>query len=39
MKHNHYDNERFFNQYANMARSQFGLDAAGEWPQVLELLP
>lgn len=39
MKHNHYDNNEFFNQYSKMARSRYGLEAAGEWPQVKQLLP
>ena len=36
---NEYDNEKFFKQYANMARSQNGLSAAGEWHQLKPLFP
>lgn len=36
---NIYDNEKFFNKYADMARSKFGLDAAGEWQQLRNLFP
>ena len=31
---NIYDNEEFFEEYAKMARSQKGLDGAGEWHQL-----
>ena len=34
-----YDNELFFNEYAKMARSQGGLEAAGEWHQLKPLFP
>ena len=34
-----YDNEGFFGNYAQMARSRGGLEAAGEWPQFSALLP
>ena len=34
---NEYDNEKFFSEYAKMARSQKGLDAAGEWHQLRPL--
>lgn len=36
---NTYDNETFFNQYAQMPRSEQGLDAAGEWHQLKGLFP
>lgn len=36
---NEYDNEKFFNEYAKMARSQNGLEAAGEWHQLRPLFP
>lgn len=39
MKHNQYDNKTFFDQYALMARSQYGLQAAGEWPTLKNLMP
>lgn len=31
---NIYDTQAFFDEYAKMVRSQGGLDAAGEWPQM-----
>lgn len=34
-----YDNEHFFEEYAKMPRSQFGLAAAGEWHQLRKLFP
>ncbi|MCI9336852.1 MAG: class I SAM-dependent methyltransferase [Lachnospiraceae bacterium] len=37
--HNEYDNEKFFEEYAKMSRSQKGLDAAGEWRQFRSLFP
>lgn len=36
---NIYDDATFFAQYAQMPRSQHGLDAAGEWPEFQRLLP
>ena len=39
MKENKYDNPEFFEAYGNMARSQKGLDAAGEWHAFRQLLP
>ncbi len=36
---NEYDNETFFNQYANMSRSKKGLSASGEWHQLKPLFP
>ena len=32
--YNEYDNEKFFQEYANMPRSKEGLSAAGEWHQL-----
>ncbi len=37
--YNEYDNENFFNQYAQMPRSKEGLSAAGEWHQLRPLFP
>ena len=34
-----YDNKEFFRAYAGMARSQGGLDAAGEWQQMKPMFP
>lgn len=39
MKENKYDNEKFFEKYNQMERSKKGLDGAGEWHQLKELLP
>jgi len=36
---NLYDNPEFFEAYAQMDRSRFGLSAAGEWPQLSRILP
>jgi SAM-dependent methyltransferase len=36
---NHYDNPEFFASYAQMSRSQHGLDGAGEWHQLQPLFP
>lgn len=36
---NHYDNPDFFAAYAQMYRSQAGLDGAGEWHQMEPLFP
>lgn len=36
---NQYDNPDFFSEYAKMARSQYGLEAAGEWHQLQPLFP
>ena len=36
---NHYDNPEFFAAYAQMSRSQQGLDGAGEWHQLRPLFP
>jgi SAM-dependent methyltransferase len=39
MKENKYDNPSFFEAYGNMTRSQKGLDGAGEWHALKQLLP
>ena len=39
MMGNPYDQENFFQRYAQMPRSQGGLAAAGEWQQLRELFP
>ncbi|MGI5884798.1 MAG: class I SAM-dependent methyltransferase [Candidatus Spyradocola sp.] len=39
MKENKYDDARFFEKYSQMARSQYGLAGAGEWPALQALLP
>lgn len=36
---NIYDNEKFFESYSQMSRSQHGLDGAGEWQTLKDLLP
>ena len=36
---NEYDNEAFFQQYAQMSRSREGLSAAREWHQLKPLFP
>jgi len=36
---NHYDTPEFFAAYAQMSRSQQGLDGAGEWHQLQPLFP
>ncbi|GBD64571.1 hypothetical protein TEHOK1_09690 [Tetragenococcus halophilus] len=33
-----YDNPAFFDAYASMDRSKYGLDAAGEWHKLKEIL-
>ena len=38
MPENLYDNHEFNEKYAQMERSVIGLEAAGEWPQLKELL-
>ena len=37
--HCEYDNDTFFQQYAQMSRSREGLSAAGEWHQLQPLFP
>lgn len=39
MKENKYDDEKFFDKYSQMQRSQQGLDGAGEWSTLKEILP
>ncbi|WP_339101841.1 class I SAM-dependent methyltransferase [Candidatus Enterococcus clewellii] len=39
MKENTYDNQTFFEKYSQMERSQKGLDGAGEWQTLKQLLP
>lgn len=39
MKENKYDDETFFAKYRNFPRSVYGLNAAGEWPELQKMLP
>ena len=39
MKENKYDDPQFFKEYKQMARSTGGLEAAGEWPELLKMIP
>ncbi|MEN2666472.1 class I SAM-dependent methyltransferase [Listeria aquatica] len=39
MSENIYDNPDFFNSYSQMERSKKGLEAAGEWHTLKEMLP
>lgn len=39
MKQNKYDDAAFFSKYAQMPRSQYGLEAAGEWETLRRILP
>lgn len=39
MKENRYDDQVFFEKYAQMARSKDGLKGAGEWRELQKLLP
>jgi SAM-dependent methyltransferase len=39
MKQNKYDDAEFFSEYEKMSRSVNGLDGAGEWPLLKELIP
>lgn len=39
MKENKYDDEPFFQKYSEMARSQKGLEGAGEWSALQKILP
>ena len=39
MKENRYDDDAFFQKYAEMPRSAKGLSAAGEWPSLKAILP
>ena len=36
---NEYDDEHFFEEYAQMTRSRYGLSGAGEWHQLKEMFP
>lgn len=39
MKENKYDEELFFHKYSQMYRSIYGLEGAGEWPELEKMLP
>ncbi|MDU3336916.1 class I SAM-dependent methyltransferase [Paraclostridium bifermentans] len=39
MKENKYDDLKFFNKYSEMPRSKDGLESAGEWAILKEMLP
>jgi ubiquinone/menaquinone biosynthesis C-methylase UbiE len=39
MKENKYDDAIFFEKYSKMPRSENGLEAAGEWPELKTILP
>lgn len=39
MMKNEYDDNTFFNRYAQMTRSREGLDGAGEWHQLKKMFP
>ncbi|SMP20652.1 class I SAM-dependent methyltransferase [Flavobacterium hercynium] len=39
MKENKYDEVSFFEQYEKMSRSQKGLEGAGEWHVLKQMLP
>ncbi|WP_458796238.1 class I SAM-dependent methyltransferase [Chryseobacterium proteolyticum] len=39
MKENKYDDPSFFRQYEKMLRSQLGLEGAGEWYVLKDMLP
>lgn len=39
MKQNKYDEQTFFDQYKNMDRSIKGLEGAGEWHALKNILP
>ena len=39
MKENRYEDDAFFQKYAEMPRSAKGLSAAGEWPSLKAILP
>ncbi|WP_026908137.1 class I SAM-dependent methyltransferase [Paucisalibacillus globulus] len=39
MKQNKYDDVKFFSAYKKMSRSMKGLEGAGEWPVLKELIP
>ena len=39
MQENKYDDNRFFQKYAEMSRSKYGLKGAGEWSAFQKILP
>lgn len=39
MKQNKYDNDAFLSEYKKMNRSVNGLEGAGEWPILKDMLP
>lgn len=39
MKQNKYDDDIFFNKYSKMSRSKNGLEGAGEWHELKNMLP
>ena len=39
MKENKYDDPQFFEKYSHMARSEQGLEGAGEWYALQKMLP
>lgn len=39
MKENRYDDEKFFEKYSHMSRSEQGLEGAGEWHVLRRMLP
>ncbi|MGL4697525.1 class I SAM-dependent methyltransferase [Enterococcus larvae] len=39
MKENNYDNQAFFEKYSQMDRSKKGLEGAGEWQTLKQMLP
>lgn len=39
MSQNIYDNQAFFDSYAQLPRSQFGLEAVPEWASIQAMLP
>ncbi len=39
MSQNIYDNQTFFDGYAQLSRSVQGLDGAPEWPTIRSILP
>ena len=38
MQENKYDDNRFFQKYAEMSRSKYGLKGAGEWSAFQKIL-
>jgi len=39
MKENKYDNKKFYEQYSQMSRSVYGLQGAGEWHALKQIMP